>query len=600
MTAILRSLRQLLPVLKLSGWSVAALVLLGLLAAVMEGFSISLIIPLLSTDAALPASGPTRWLASLFEPVPAGQRVPVIAGCILAGVVLKNLITYGYTVYFHWLNTGISHRLRSGILAQLLRLSQEYHDGEDSGTILNILGRETWSVTNALTVLADMVINLCMVVIFGVLMLAISWKLTLVCGVFFLGVSTVTWATTRRVRHAGESAVSANQAFAHRMLEILNGLRVVRAFGNEAHEQRRFDEASQGVRRTFFRMERISSLVHPLSEILAAVLLAGMMITAMDTPGKLPAMAVFLVLLYRLQNRVKSLDGQRATLSGLSGSFEAVRSLLDLKGKPTLASGTARPASLGPEIRFENVSLAYGKSADPALKDINLVIRIGETTALAGASGAGKSSLINLICRLYDPTQGRIVVGGCDLREIDLAWWRSQIALVSQDVYLFNASVAENIAYGRLGASREEIRAAAVRAHALDFIEALPSGFETILGDRGLRLSGGQRQRIALARALIRDPQILILDEATNALDLESEHLVQDALETFARGRTVIVIAHRINTIETASKVLVMDSGRIIEEGTAKELAAAGGGFSRLCALHHQRRSNEEVDGSAL
>jgi subfamily B ATP-binding cassette protein MsbA len=230
-----------------------------------------------------------------------------------------------------------------------------------------------------------------------------------------------------------------------------------------------------------------------------------------------------------------------------------------------------------------------------------LIIPSGKTTALVGSSGAGKSSVASLICRLYDPTSGRVTVAGSDLRELDLAWWRNQIAVVSQDIHLFNTSVAENIAYGKPEAGRHDILEAAKRAHAARFIEALPEGYETTLGERGLRLSGGQRQRIALARALIRDPEILILDEATNALDLISEHLVQDALEAFAAGRTVIVIAHRISTIEHADQVVVLDAGRVLEQGKVQDLVRSGGYFSRLYALQFEKRhAPAEVKNSAI
>jgi subfamily B ATP-binding cassette protein MsbA len=201
-----------------------------------------------------------------------------------------------------------------------------------------------------------------------------------------------------------------------------------------------------------------------------------------------------------------------------------------------------------------------------------------------------------LICRFYDPSSGRLLIDGVALPEIDLAWWRNQIAVVSQEVYLFNASVVENITYGKLDATREEVVEAARKAHALEFIQELPNGFETILGDQGTRLSGGQRQRLALARAFIRDPQILILDEATNSLDLISEGVVQDALEQFGQNRTVLIVAHRISTIEHADKIIVLDSGRVVESGTVAQLSAADGLFSRFYALQlRNRHSGQEL-----
>jgi subfamily B ATP-binding cassette protein MsbA len=253
-------------------------------------------------------------------------------------------------------------------------------------------------------------------------------------------------------------------------------------------------------------------------------------------------------------------------------------------------------ASINKGIIFDDVSLRYDSGKGAALEHVTCSINIGETTAVVGPSGAGKSSLINLICRFYDPSAGHLLIDGVPLPEFDLAWWRNQISVVSQEVYLFNASVAENIAYGQLDAAREELVEAARKAHALEFIEELPGGFETVLGDRGFRLSGGQRQRLALARAFIRDPQILILDEATNSLDLISEGVVQDALAEFGRNRTVLVIAHRISTIEHADKIIVLDSGRVVESGTVTQLLAADGLFSQFYALRlNNKHAGEEL-----
>jgi ATP-binding cassette, subfamily B, bacterial MsbA len=601
MSAILRALRLLWPVLRLRWWMLALLTLLGLLTALSEGFSISLIIPLLASGTEGAQQNTNYWFARLFSPFSGAERTMIIAVCFLAGVALKNALSYSYGLLSGWLNAAISHRLRSGILNQVLSLSQLYLDAQESGKLINTLGSETWRMASALSTLADMLINLCMVLIFGALLLAISLKLALVCAVFFLFLSLVTMLVTRRVKRLGKEAVEANRVFAQRMLEIFNGLRVIRLFGREAFEQDRFDKASRSLRKTFFRVDRLSSMAPALSEVLSAIFFVTLLVLAMKNPSELGTTLVFLVLLYRMHARIKSLDGQRVALESMAASVEDVRTLLDSTGKPFLRSGDKRLTSLSPGIRFENVSLAYDTATDHALKDITLSIRTGETTALVGSSGAGKSSIASLICRLYDPTSGRVIVGDHDLRDLDLAWWRSQIAVVSQEVHLFNTSVAENIAYGKPGVERDDVLQAAKRAQASEFIEALPEGYETNLGERGLRLSGGQRQRIALARALIRDPEILILDEATNALDLISEHLVQDALEVFAAGRTVIVIAHRISTIENADQVIVLDGGRVLESGKVQDLVASGGYFSKLYALQFKKRhAPAEVENSAI
>jgi subfamily B ATP-binding cassette protein MsbA len=501
------------------------------------------------------------------------------------------VLSYSYSLLFQLVNSSIGHGLRCGILRQLLSVSQSYLDSHDSGKLINVLATETWRVSAACAVLASVIINVCTTLIFSILLLLISWKLTLITGCLVLLISLIIKLFTRQGKRTSIRATAANAELTQRMIETLEGMKLIRAYGRETHEQHRFDVASRAVSKAFFKLDRISGLVHPLSEILTVALLLGVLLaTAMLAPGQMAVSVAFLLLLYRLQPRIKQFDVDRVALDSFSGSVEEVRSVLDRGDKPYLRNGTRALVSIEKGIIFDNVSLSYDSGKGAALKHVTCSINIGETTAFVGPSGAGKSSLINLICRFYDPSSGRLLIDGVPLPEFDLAWWRNQIAVVSQEVYLFNASVAENITYGKLDATREELVEAARKAHALGFIEELPNGFETILGEQGIRLSGGQRQRLALARAFIRDPQILILDEATNSLDLISEEVVQDALEQFGRNRTVLIVAHRISTIEHADKIIVLDSGRVVESGTVTQLSAADGLFSRFYAL--QFRNN--------
>jgi ATP-binding cassette, subfamily B, bacterial MsbA len=593
MTVLLRALRALLPVLRLRSWVLSSMIILGVLAALSEGLSISLFIPLVQDQMGTQTAGLTGWLSALFRGIPSEHRLLWIGFSIFLCMVLKNVLSYSYSLLFQSVNASIGHRIRCGILHQLLGVGQSYLDTHDHGKLLNALATETWRVTSAFTVLARVLINICTTLIFGILLLLISWKLTLIAGCLLLLMSQIIQHLTRRVKRISAEATAANQNLTHRMIETLGGLQLIRAFGRENHEKQRFALASRAVSNVFFKLERISEVVHPLSEVLAASLLVGiLLVMALRAPGQMAVSITFLVLLYRLQPRVKQFDADRVALDALSASVEDVRNLLDESDKPYLRSGSRIPASIEKGIIFENVSFQYDSGKRSALKQATCTINIGETTAFVGSSGAGKSSLISLICRVYDPSSGRLLVDGVPLPELDLGWWRSQIAVVSQQVFLFNASVADNIAYGKLDATREELVEAARRAHAMEFIEELPDGFDTILGDQGLRLSGGQRQRLALARAFVRDPKILILDEATNSLDLISEGVVQDALEQFGCNRTVLIVAHRISTIEHADKIIVLDSGRIIENGTVAQLLAAGGLFSRFYALQLRKKDS--------
>lgn len=602
MVVLLRALRALFPLLRLRPWVLSVMIVLGVLAALSEGLSISLFIPLIQNQVGAGGAGVMGKISTLFQGIPVEMRLLWIGLSILLCLVLKNVLSYSYSLLFQQVNASISHRLRCGILHQLLSVSQSYFDTHDFGRLLNTLGNDTWRVSSAFTVLAGVIINVCMALTLSLLLLVISWKLTLITGSLLLLISQIVQLIGRCIKRLSGQATAANANLSQRTLETFHGLRLIRAFGRESHEQNRFDEASRQVSKIFLRMERVSALVHPVSEVLAASLLLGILVVmTMHTPGQMAASVTFLILLYRLQPRIKQLDADRVTLNSFSASVDEVRCLLDVTDKPYLRSGARVPAAIEKGIIFEDVSLHYGSETRAALEKVTCSIKTGETTALVGPSGAGKSSLISLICRFYDPSSGRVLVDGTPLPQLDLAWWRNQIAVVSQDIFLFNASVAENITYGKLDATREELFEAARKAHALEFIEDLPDGFETVLGDSGVRLSGGQRQRLALARAFIRDPKILILDEATNSLDVISEKVIQDALEQFGCGRTVLIIAHRISTIEHADNVIVLDVGRVVESGSVRQLLTRDGLFSRFYALQMQKRhSGEKVGTHAL
>jgi len=590
MKSILGPLRELLLVARIRPVHLGLLIILGLLTAISEGLSITLIIPLIQSQTGTGSNEIASRLSDLFSIFPEDQRLFWISASLLACILLKNALSYAYNLFFQWTNGTIGHRLRSRILRQLLSVGQSYLDSHDSGALLNTLGGETWRVTAAFSIFASSIINVCMTVILTVILLVISWKLTLATGVFLIAISLLLRLLTRRVKALGERATAANATISQRMIETVNGLRVVRAFGREDYEQSRFDRASLSVRDAFFSVDRVSGLVRPLSEVLIAPILLGVLVVTMTyDPGDFAISLVFLLFLYRLQPRIKQLDSDRVNLLALAAPIDSVRTLIADDDKPFVRGGTRTLPRLDGSILLRDVSLNYASTPRPALDRVTLEIELGKTTAFVGPSGAGKSSLISLLCRFYDPTAGTILLNGHALAEHDLRWWRSQIALVSQDVHLFNTTIGENIAYGKADATRDEVREAARRAHALEFIDQLPQGMETSIGDHGVRLSGGQRQRLALARAFVRNPQILILDEATNSLDVLSEQLIQDALIEFQRDRTVLVIAHRMSTVEHADKVVVLENGRVLESGSVAELLASGGLFARFHALQLRR-----------
>lgn len=586
--ATVRALGSMLSMLGLS-WKIwAGLVALGILVGLTEGLSISLFIPLIQKQMGTSISpGQFARLAELFQPIAPAYRNLAMAGAILAGILLKNALVYAYAVVSSRVNATVLHRLRARIIEQILSVSQQFLDRQNSGRLFNTLNNETWRAGAALSTVASILINVLVVAIFGVILLLISWQLTLITATVLVAISVTVQFLARRARSLGEAATEANSLLAERTMDLFGGLRLIRTFAREKYEQQRYGEASQRVRTTFTQMDKVSAMVSPMTEILNVALLISILLYALTGGRSLATGFVFLLLLYRLYPRVKQLDGDRVMLKSLAGAVHQVMALADSRSKTYIRSGDRRLATFDKAIVFEEVSFRYQAENSMALNGISCEIRSGQTTALVGPSGAGKSSIINLIVRFYDPTEGRITVDGEALCNLDLEWWRQSIAVVSQDVFLFNASIAENIGYGKVGASVAEIRAAAQRAHCLEFIEALPKGFQTIVGDRGILLSGGQRQRLALARAFIRKPLLLILDEATNALDTISEEAIRSALQEFGSEQSVLVVAHRLNTIENADHVIVLNQGKIEQEGTAQHLRTVPGLFQELYARQY-------------
>jgi len=554
---------------------------------------ISLFIPFLqsldqATSQAVSDNFLLRFLNQLFIQVPSNHRLLVIPLCIFASVLLKNCLSYSNAILFSWLYSHISYRLRSSVFKQLLNVSYSFLDSNQSGKLLNTLATETWRACDALSVLVDLIISACTIFVFVMLLLLVSWQLTLLVAVALILISLSIQQVSHQAKQLGKQAVQANDTLANRMIEGFYGMRLIRAFGQESYEQKRFDQASAQVRTTSMKLDQLYATIEPLSEVLSAALLLCILVIALQDRAALPTLLTFIFILYRLQPKVKHLDSARVGLNALIASVEDVISFLDRSDKPYIRSGRIPFKGLKQAIYFESVSFCYNLLDKPALRNVSIQIPQAKTTALVGPSGAGKSTLISLICRFYDVTEGEIYVDDCPLRQLNLADWRSRIAIVSQDIHILSTTVRENIAYGRLEATEDEIIAAARQAYAQEFISNLPQGYDTQVGDQGIRLSGGQRQRIALARAILRNPEILILDEATNALDSVSEHLIQKAINTFSQDRTVIAIAHRLSTIEQADQIVVLEEGRVVEQGNLQHLLKLNGLFAKLYHLQYR------------
>lgn len=516
---------------------------------------------------------------------------------ILALFFARGFFYFGERYLMSYVGQKIVNDIREALYRHLQKLSLSYFDKRKTG---NIMSNLTNDVTALQTAIAGNLISFVQeaIILIGSLgsMLLLYWKLTLLTLVIVpLVVFTIRFFGSR-LRGAGHRVQGKMADITALLEESVSGIRIIRSFNREEFEIERFMEQNDSNFWALMSTVRLTALLTPFIQFFAAIAVTAIIwyggMSVIDgemTAGSLIAFLIYAINLANPVRRISEIYGDiQKSLAAADRVFETLDTEPDVKEKP---DAIELPKVQG-EICFNHVNFSYDED-HPALIDFNLDVKPGEVVALVGPSGAGKSTVTNLLPRFYDVTDGSITIDGTDIRDVTFSSLRQQIGLVPQETMLFNASIRENILYGRLDATDEEIELAAKAANAEEFILQLPQGYDTLVGDRGNSLSGGQRQRIAIARAILKDPRILILDEATSALDTESEKIVQVALERLMEGRTSIVIAHRLSTIRDADKIVVIDHGRIVEEGTHTGLLNKGGLYAHL----HAVQFNEKAEG---
>jgi subfamily B ATP-binding cassette protein MsbA len=578
-------------------------IILGWTGALFNGVSTTLIVPLLLGFLGQELKfeqAPTflRYTLSLFDNLPANYRLLYMMGIILLGILLKNGAIYASTVASAYVSKQLVRDIRLSAIKLLLDVDLDFYSKTKIGDVINSIGQEVSRAAGAIRLGIQMVVHSITILVFIAILISISWQLTLAAPLILIWVPIISQFVINRAQRYGEYLSQTSRAFSGKFIEILNGIRLVKSTSSEAREYDIIVQRILDREEAELKSEMNYALTAPINEITAvsallAMIAIGRVLFANQIDSLSAVLLTYLFVLNRMMVVVGQLNSTRSRFANAVPGAVLVSEFLRLDDKPIMQNGDIPYQGIQKEIRFEGVSFSYPSSSELVLDKINLTIPRGTTLALVGGSGAGKSTLADLVPRFYDPTAGRITIDGIDLRDYDFTTLRKSMGIVSQETFLFNDSVRNNISYPRPDASEAEVIQAAKLANAYDFIMQLPQGFDTEIGDRGVMLSGGQRQRIAIARALLSHPDILVLDEATSALDTVSEHLVQQAIERLSSDRTSIVIAHRLSTVQKADQIVVLEKGKIIEIGTHIELLKKGGRYTHLYSLQFSKDSQE-------
>lgn len=513
---------------------------------------------------------------------------------IIVVFVIRGIAYYGQSYLMNYVGQRVIIDIRKAVFEKLQRLSMSFYDKHKTGTIMSYVTNDVSALQSAMVDnVVEMITETVILVASIVMMIYLDWKLFLVTFATFPVVLFFIDSFGKRIRKSGSRIQEAAADITSVLQEVASAPRVIKSFVREGYEVERFDKENMNNFRANMKYAQLSSTLTPTIEFVAAVGVSiilwyggNSVINGSITAGSLVA---FLTYAVNISNPIKRLSRVIGNIQKALAAAQRVFDVLDLPEVIKNAPDAKALPKVKGDVRFNDVSFAYNENEE-VLSHVSFEVKPGEMIAFVGPSGAGKSTVASLLPRFYDATNGSITIDGQDIRKVTLNSLREQVGIVPQETVLFNGSVYDNILYGRLDATREEVEAAAKAANAHDFIMQLPNGYETMLGDRGMNISGGQRQRISIARAILKNPQILILDEATSALDTESERVVQEALDRLMVGRTSFVIAHRLSTIKNADKIMVLEKGQLIEQGNHDELMAMDGLYAHLYKIQYRSK----------